>query len=124
LKLLLDTHVVLWWLANDPTLAPDARSAIADADDVTVSTASVWEISLKASLGKLDAPDDLGDQLIRHQFAILPIHLNHALYYRALAGLHRDPFDRMLVSQAHVEGLTIVTRDANIPTYGVPILPA
>ena len=123
-RLLLDTHVLLWWLANGAELAGDALDAIARAATVFVSTASVWEMSLKASLGKLRVPEDLPHELERHRFSVLPVHLDHALEVGSLPSLHRDPFDRMLVAQARVEGVAIVTRDASIQRYGVQVVQA
>ena len=125
MSLLLDTHTLLWWLAADPTLSDEARSAIGSDDSVVlVSAASVWEIAIKKGIGKLDAPDDLEAQLERHQFDLLPITAKHALLAGGLAHHHEDPFDRMLIAQAQIEGLRIVTRDPRIGQYGVPILTA
>jgi PIN domain nuclease of toxin-antitoxin system len=125
LRLLLDTHVLLWWLADDPTLGGDARKAIADGEAVvTVSAASAWEISIKRAAGKLEAPDDLEAQLERQRFVPLPISIGHALRAGELPHHHDDPFDRVLVAQAELEGLTIVTRDENIARYAVATLPA
>jgi PIN domain nuclease of toxin-antitoxin system len=122
-RLLLDTHVLLWWLADDPTLSPAAREAIARAEaEVAVSAASAWEISIKRELGKLKAPDDLGPQLARHRFQALPITITHALLAGSLPRHHDDPFDRMLVAQAHLEGMTLVTRDLRLGLYGVRTL--
>lgn len=124
MRLLLDTHVLLWWLSAQH-IRPKATAAIASADsDVWVSAATVWEMSIKAGLGKLVAPDDLSDQLVHHGFDILPIGLPHALAVRSLPPHHADPFDRMLVAQAQVEDLTLVTRDAIIRRYAVPVLRA
>ena len=122
MRLLLDTHALLWWLADDPRLLDAARDRVADSEEVFVSTASAWEIALKRALGKLDAPHDLPAQLVRHQFTVLPIHLAHTVRYGDLPLLHRDPFDRMLVAQAQVEHLTVVTGDAAIAAYDVAVL--
>lgn len=124
MRLLLDTHVLIWWLTNDPQLSIVAREEMAHADAAFVSTASVWEISLKSGMGKLQAPDDLAEQIARHQFTVLPVHLNHAIHLREVPPLHRDPFDRMLIAQAQTEQLTIVTRDADIARYEVATLTA
>jgi PIN domain nuclease of toxin-antitoxin system len=121
-RLLLDTHALLWWLADDPRLGAETREAVADSEVVLVSTASAWEIALKKGLGKLTAPDDLPSQLVRHQFTVLPIHLSHTVRYGDLPLIHRDPFDRMLVAQAQVEGLTIVSGDPAIAAYDVDVL--
>lgn len=124
-RLLLDTHVLLWWLAHDPALGFDAYEAIRDAhNDVYVSAASTWEASIKKALGKLEAPDDLDRIVEVERFLKLPISLYHGQMAGQLPPYHRDPFDRMLVAQAQAEGLTVVTADRNIPRYGVQTLPA
>jgi PIN domain nuclease of toxin-antitoxin system len=123
-RLLLDTHVLLWWLGAQ-RLSPKATAAIASADsEVRISSATAWEISVKSALGRLTVPDDLSAQLAAHQFEVLPVLLSHALAVRALPPHHADPFDRMLVAQAQIEDLTIVTRDANIRRYDVAVLRA
>lgn len=124
MRLLLDTHVVLWWIANY-ALSAEAREAISDpSNDSMVSVASAWEMAIKRALGKLDMPDDLGYQLARHGFVPLSINLAHALAAGALPRHHTDPFDRLLIAQAQIEGLTVVTRDVRFAAYGVPILAA
>lgn len=124
MRLLLDTNALLWWLA-DELLANDARDAIADpANLVAVSAASAWEISLEKALGKLAAPDDLEQQLRTGGFTPLPISIAHGVLAGQLPRHHDDPFDRMLIAQAHAEGLTIVTRDKRFADYGVALLPA
>ena len=125
MRLLLDTHALLWWLADDPTLSAEARKAIADAGSVVyVSAASAWEIAIKRSLGKLEAPEELDEALAANAFAPLPITIGHALAAGRLPNHHQDPFDRMLVAQAMAEGLTLVTRDENIAKYDVATLRA
>lgn len=124
MRLLLDTHALLWWLA-DEGLTPQARAAIADpANVVAVSAASAWEISIKKALGKLAAPDDLEQQVQAGGFLALPISIAHAVAAGDLARHHDDPFDRMLIAQAYLEGLAIVTRDKRFHDYGVALLPA
>jgi PIN domain nuclease of toxin-antitoxin system len=123
-KLLLDTHALLWWFADSPVLSPSARAAVASSDDVWVSAASAWEIAIKRALGKLDAPADLVTALDESGFRPLPIVVLHAAVAGALPRHHDDPFDRMLVAQAQIEGLTIVTSDRQIPRYGVAVLAA
>ena len=126
MKLLLDTHIVIWWL--DPTLSTlskTAYDAIADGKNlVFVSAATAWEIIIKKSLGKLDAPDNFEEELERHRFQPLPINISHALAVGELPRHHNDPFDRILVAQAKVEGLTLVTRDENMKMYDIPFITA
>lgn len=120
MHLLLDTHVVLWALTDNARLSIAARDAIADGDNlVFVSAVSAWEITIKRSLGKLRAPDDLVDQLRAAHFDPLHLTVEHALAVGELPDLHRDPFDRMLVAQARVETLTIVTADPQVLRYEV-----
>lgn len=124
MRLLLDTHALLWWLA-DEGLVPQARDAIADPGNlVVVSAASAWEISIKKALGKLAAPDDLEQQVHAGGFLPLPVSIAHGVAAGELARHHDDPFDRMLIAQAYTEGLTIVTRDKRFDEYGVALLPA
>jgi PIN domain nuclease of toxin-antitoxin system len=123
--LLLDTQVLLWWLANDRELRPPIREAIADPmDDVLVSAASVWEIAIKRRLGKLVAPPDVADLLEGQGMTGLPITTVDAETAGALPPHHRDPFDRMLVAQARRVGAVIVTGDPAFRAYGVDVLPA
>ena len=122
MRLLLDTHALLWWLADEGLTVP-ARDAIADPGNVVmVSAASAWEISVKKALGKLAAPDDLEHQVQASGFLPLPISLAHGVAAGRLDRYHEDPFDRMLVAQAQCEGLVIVTRDPGIAAYDVPVL--
>ncbi len=110
---------------DDPALAPDAREAIADgANDVAVSAASVWEIAIKRAQGRLDAPPDITGAVAVQPSRPLLISLEHAAAASALPTHHRDPFDRMLIARAVLDGLTIVTRDSRFEAYGVPILRA
>lgn len=120
-RLLLDTHALLWSLATPERLDPETRQAIQDArNSVLVSVASVWEMAVKAALGKLSTPDDLDEQLRINRFDVLSITLTHVRAIEHLPPLHRDPFDRMLVVQAQTEGLTLVTRDPRVQQYEVP----
>ena len=120
---LLDTHVVLWALADVARLTPPVL-AILDAPGtrICVSVVCAWELRIKSALGKLTMPDDLPAQLIAARFDVLPITLAHALAAGALPPHHRDPFDRMLVAQAQLDGLTLVTHDARMRPYDVPVL--
>ena len=121
--LLLDTHVLLWWLDDPASLDASARRLIADPrNPVFVSAAVAWEITIKRQLGKLEAPDDLETALEQERFQHLPITVRHALAVAELPAIHGDPFDRIQIAQARLEGLTIVTPDATIPRYNVPCL--
>lgn len=125
MRLLLDTHVLLWALGDVGQLKPEAREAIADGRNlVFVSAASVWEASIKRQLGKLEAPGDLVGAVAQCQFQPLPISLAHAQHAAELPTVHQDPFDRMLVAQAKLEGLMLVTRDARLRGYAVELLEA
>jgi PIN domain nuclease of toxin-antitoxin system len=124
-RLLLDTHALLWALEAPASLRPDARAAIENPrNPVLVSTASAWEMGVKVSVGKLRAPHDLAAQLREKRFTTLPVTLEHGLRVGELPLLHKDPFDRLLVAQAQLEGLTIVTRDPRIAAYDVETLAA
>jgi PIN domain nuclease of toxin-antitoxin system len=123
--LLLDAHALLWALADDPILGSEAREAIASPEnEVLVSAATVLEIGIKRSLGKLDAPADLLGAVAESRFAGLPITLADADAAAALPGHHRNPFDRMLVAQARRLGAVVVTRDPAFVLYGVETLAA
>ena len=125
MNLLLDTHTLIWTLADNPELAAAAREAIIDGNNIVfVSAVSVWEISIKRVLGKLDAPDTLLEEIERHRFTPLEIALAHADRAGKLPPIHLDPFDRMLIAQAQSEQLTLVTRDAEIQKYAVHCLVA
>lgn len=125
MRLLVDSHVLLWWLQADPRLAAGAAEAMADGDNTLyLSAASVWELSIKQSIGKLRVDVDLRSHARDQGFTELPVTGAHATAIRDLPFHHKDPFDRMLVAQATVEGLTIVTADDAIAAYDVPLLPA
>ena len=126
MNLLLDTCVLLWWL-DDPTtlLSKEASTAIKEPDNrIIVSVVSVWEIAIKKALGKLEAPDNLKKMIADAEFELMPIDYEHAWQVKDLPPYHRDPFDRLLVSQATTENLTLVTRDSYLEVYNVPILEA
>jgi PIN domain nuclease of toxin-antitoxin system len=124
-RILLDTHALLWWLADEPLLGPQARLLIGESRNVVVvSAASIWEIGIKRHKGLLEVPDDLEAVVEDEGFGKLPISLFHAQQAAALPPIHRDPFDRMLVAQAQAEGLELLTADETIPSYAVRVIPA
>ncbi len=122
MSLLLDTHVVLWWLADDPTLSDELKDRLDREPDVYLSPATLWEVAIKQSIGKLPHPADLPERIRDSGFRPLPITVDHAIAAGRLPLLHRDPFDRMLIAQARAEHLTLVTRDADIHQYDVRVL--
>jgi len=125
MNLLLDTHVVLWWLADAPELSRPARDAIADrTNGVHVSAVTAWEITVKRALGKLEIPADWEQALAEEPFVRLDITWEHVLGVGRLPDVHRDPFDRLLVAQAVVEGLVLVSHDEVLARYGVRTLRA
>ena len=125
MNLLLDTHVVLWWLGDMPDLRAETRAAIAERSNVVhVSAVTAWEIVVKRALGKLDIPERWEETMAREPFSRLPVTWEHALHVGRLEDIHRDPFDRLLVAQAMVDKLTLVTRDAALSRYGIPVLSA
>ncbi|MGA7416565.1 MAG: type II toxin-antitoxin system VapC family toxin [Acidimicrobiales bacterium] len=124
MRVLLDTHILLWWLADDPALPERASDAIADADtSVVVSAATAWEIAIKKATGRLEAPDDLLDALEDNDFDQLPITAPHALAAGDLPAHHGDPFDRMLIAQAQIERAILVSVDERFSAYDVELLP-
>ena len=124
MSLLLDTHVVLWWLADAQELPDEIKVRLDHEPDVRVSAATIWEIAIKQALGKITAPADLPERVRDAGFRELPITYAHAMAAGRLPTIHRDPFDRMLVAQARCEGLTLVTRDPHCRQYEVTVLPA
>ena len=120
MTLLLDTHVLLWWLADDPRLTPTMREAIGDPSTaVMVSAASAWEVAIKAALGKLTVPDGFGQELERQGFDELAVTVEDGLTAGALPRHHGDPFDRMLIAQAARRRLVVVTADRRFADYDV-----
>ena len=123
MRLLLDTHVFLWWLTDDPRLDADRRAAIADPDAlVHVSAATIWEIAIKEALGRIDLDADLAAEIEAGGFTELPIQSRHALVAGRLPQHHGDPFDRMLVAQARDEQMTLVTQDRALTAYEVDLM--
>jgi PIN domain nuclease of toxin-antitoxin system len=122
MSLLLDTHALIWWLANQP-VSDEAHERIAEPSTrVVVSVASIWEAVIKSSAGELNLPEPLAPAAVAEGFELLPISAAHAEQVGELTLHHRDPFDRMLIAQAQVEGLTVVTRDRVFDLYSVPVL--
>lgn len=123
MNLLLDTHVFLWLAAGELKLAARAREHIADPQNsVYVSAVTAWEIAIKRGLGKLEAPTDIKPVLESLRFRELPVTIEHAQAVEKLPGIHSDPFDRLLIAQAAVERLHLVTRDAAVKRYDIRIL--
>lgn len=122
MKLLLDTHVLLWAMLDDPRLTPGMRDAMAGSQAIFVSAVSVWEVSIKTALGKLEVPDDLFDQALAAGVRPLPISWGHARAVSLLPAHHADPFDRLLIAQARQEGLTLVSADSKFRSYDVPLI--
>jgi PIN domain nuclease of toxin-antitoxin system len=123
MRLLLDTHTLLWWVSNHPGLSAAADRALNDpAHEVFVSAASAWEVTTKARLGKLNAgplAHDFAGEVARQGFLPLPVTLDHGQRAGNLPGAHRDPFDRMLIAQAQAENLVLVSNEALFDTFGV-----
>jgi PIN domain nuclease of toxin-antitoxin system len=124
-RLLLDTHILLWWLADDRALPQSARALIAEPEnEVFVSAISLWEIAIKSRLGKLRADvEQVREATIAGDFAPLPFRLEHSVEVARLPDLHQDPFDRALIAQARLEPLALLTHDAVLTDYGDVILP-
>lgn len=121
MRLLLDTHVFLWWRAGREMRA-EAMDAIRTADDVFVSAASAWEVSIKAAIGKLRLTASFADGVAQSGFVPLPINLHHAAVAGELPPHHHDPFDRMLLAQARLERLTLISHDRRLEPYGSAII--
>ena len=125
MRLLLDTNAVIWTLVSRERISPMAVDAIEDeANDVFVSVVSAWEIEIKAAKGRLKAPSDLQAALATQGFQPLAIGMRHAYCVESLPRYHRDPFDRMIIAQAHLEGMTIVTSDSEIKRYPIAVMAA
>jgi PIN domain nuclease of toxin-antitoxin system len=124
MSLLLDTHVVLWWLTDDPTLSEEIKTRLDHEPDIWVSAATIWEVSIKQAIGKLAESAELPERIRGSGFRELSISFDHVIAAGRLPPLHRDPFDRMLVAQARCDDLTLVTRDPRCKQYDVAILAA
>ncbi|HSB64093.1 MAG TPA: type II toxin-antitoxin system VapC family toxin [Thermoanaerobaculia bacterium] len=126
MRLLLDTHAFLWWIGDDPRLPAKARKLIsAGRNEVFLSAASAWELAIKTSIGRLRLAENLEEFVTEHLavngFQVLPVHLRHALRVSTLPDHHGDPFDRMLVAQAQIEDLILVSGDEQIARYAVTV---
>lgn len=127
MKALLDTHVFLWWITGDPRLSARAREVIGNGEnEIFLSAASGWEMAIKAKLGKLHLPGDpvsfVAEQMAANGFDGLPVQMSHALSVYTLPPYHHDPFDRLLVVQAKLENLRLLTADPQITRYPVEII--
>jgi PIN domain nuclease of toxin-antitoxin system len=127
-RILVDSHAALWWVADDERLSEPARQAIASASDPLLSAVSLFEVAIKASLRKLPVAAQWAEELLSRGFSLLPIRTAHGEELHGLPFVEvngstiRDPFDRMLVAQAQVEGVPVVTRDPAIAAHGVPTI--
>ena len=127
MRVLLDTHVFLWWVNDDKQLSATGRNIIGDGrNEIFLSVASGWEMAIKTQLGKLTMPSNfeqfITDQLLQNAITTLPIQLSHALHIYTLPLHHRDPFDRLLVAQSQLENLPILTADGQLGRYDVEII--
>lgn len=127
MRALLDTHTFLWWITDDPRLSPRVRKIMSDGgNELFLSAASGWEMAIKAKLGRLQLPGDLerfiSEQLALNAIESLPVEMSHALHVYKLPDHHRDPFDRMLIAQAQLENLPILTADSQISRYPVKVI--
>jgi PIN domain nuclease of toxin-antitoxin system len=124
MNLLLDTNALLWLLNDDSRLTLSARQTIKDSREIAISEVSLWEISIKISIGKLQAVPELLNTIQDLAFRRLPLKDEYLQRYEALPLLHRDPFDRMLVAQASVENMAVVTSDTFLKDYGINVVSA
>ena len=127
MRILLDTHAFLWWITGDQRLSQRSIECISDgSNELFFSVASGWEIAIKAGLGRIDIPDPLdrfvSEHLFRNHMDVLAIQLSHALHVVTLPKFHRDPFDRMLISQAQIEKLPILSSDKLLAAYDVEVI--
>lgn len=120
---IIDTHILLWWLEDPAQLSEEAQAIIGNPDNIIwVSVASIWEISIKVKLGKLEIPDNLLEMIKENNFRVLEIKAEHAQRSGQLPDHHKDPFDHLLMAQALEEGLTLISRDAKFTNYDVPLI--
>lgn len=124
MRLLLDTQILVWIMVDDARLRQATRATLQAADAIHVSTASIWEISIKRSQGRLTVPSDLLDRVRASTIEPLGVTIEHGWLAGGLPMIHADPFDRMIIAQAIAEGMTIVTSDRRMRDYGVPVIAA
>ncbi len=125
MNLLLDTHILLWWLDDYERILPEAKDVITDGrNSIFVSSVVIWEIRIKQTLGKLNIPNNFREVLDRQPFEMLAITAEHAYEIGNLPLIHRDPFDRMLAAQAKVEAMTLLTRDSHLKMYDIRVIEA
>ena len=123
MRLLLDTHIFLWWMDDAAQLEERLRAEIADPkNEVFLSSVVIWEITIKAGLGKLEIAKDWFEAAKKEPFSRLPITGEHAYQVGLLSDIHRDPFDRLLIAQSQVEALTLVTKDPVVRRYNISVL--
>ena len=123
MNLILDTHIILWWLDNSNKLPEKYFRVISDSNNICfISSATVWEISIKSGLGKLEIPDNFTDILLQEGFSELPVSWEHAAKVKHLPFHHKDPFDRLIIAQTIIEDFKLLTVDNIIPEYEVKIL--
>ena len=123
MRLLIDSHALLWWSDASPALGNTAHEAIADpANEVLVSVAALWELTIKTSSGRLRLPADLETIVTSQGFAVLSVEFPHLTRLAGLPRLHRDPFDRMMIAQALTEGIPIATGDPAFAAYGAQVI--
>ncbi|MGC5397578.1 type II toxin-antitoxin system VapC family toxin [Streptomyces sp. DT20] len=123
MRLLLDTRVAMWWIADAPQLSASYKELLETEPAVYVSAVSAWEITVKQFLGSFEGPGDLAEQVRDLRFRDLPITAAHGVRAGRLPMVHTDPFDRMLIAQAQAEGMALVTRSPWIPQYDVQVIP-
>ncbi len=125
MRILLDTHILIWWLSNDSRLSPSALSLLAEpTNTIFLSAASLWEIRIKQSIGRLRLPRSFDQALEQQGFEALSVNFSHTAALAMIPKLHKDPFDRMLLAQAISEKLQLLSADSALHAYGSPVLPA
>lgn len=127
MRALLDTHTFLWWNMDDPQLSPAARALIADGrNEIFLSAASAWEITIKYARGRLELPEPpatyVSSRMRHYHFQALPVEVHHVLHVNTLPDLHHDPFDRLLIAQAQLEDLSLISGDEAIRRYAVKLI--